>query len=301
MHFEDILQSAKLPLVPVAECAKKYEDEEFIISDNFVCAYQSGTDACGGDSGGPLTGTNNGVRKIIGVIVTGPACGSSSELPGVYINLSRYGTWIQLKILEAGKNPTKCASNKFYCPAADTCISKTWVCDGDKDCGSTAEDEQNCEICQKGKYRCPGSNKCISASNWCNGVSDCPSGEDESDCSACPNNGYRCNRDKRCVERWAKCNWHADCDGGDDEAGCSPKPLFTCAGGKKIPENWKCDTVRDCPGGEDESSLNCPYKCNKACRPYNNNAFNEDVTQCCKSHGFVRGHCNRGDIAECLG
>lgn len=104
-RFLDILQKAKLPIVPIAECAKRWRTEEEIqLSDNFLCAYKETTQFCTGDSGGAITAKNDTVRQVIGLIAYGPDCEGSDTrpLPGIYINVSRYGSWIMQKIQEIG-------------------------------------------------------------------------------------------------------------------------------------------------------------------------------------------------------
>jgi len=59
-HYQDILQSAKLPIVSVANCTKLWRGD-LKVKDTFICAYKAGTDTCYGN----YTST-----KILRVIMT---------------------------------------------------------------------------------------------------------------------------------------------------------------------------------------------------------------------------------------
>ena len=51
-----------------AECPAKMKGK---ITDDMLCAYKSGTSACNGDSGGPLTVEEDGKHTLVGVVSWG--------------------------------------------------------------------------------------------------------------------------------------------------------------------------------------------------------------------------------------
>lgn len=67
---------------------------------NFNAAFQicagvpgGGTDACLGDSGGPLTSVVNGEVRLVGVVSAGTGC-ALANFPGIYTRVSTYASWI---------------------------------------------------------------------------------------------------------------------------------------------------------------------------------------------------------------
>ena len=68
---------------------------EHRITENMLCAQEAGTDACNGDSGGPLAVEGeDGSYFQIGVISWGWGC-AIPGLPGVYANLAANLPWLK--------------------------------------------------------------------------------------------------------------------------------------------------------------------------------------------------------------
>ncbi|XP_053677178.1 trypsin-7-like [Anopheles nili] len=78
------LMAVDLPLISQDGCRSFWGAAS--LTDNMICASESGRDACNGDSGGPLT--NNG--RQIGIVSWGsPLC--QGNLPGVYARVAAPG------------------------------------------------------------------------------------------------------------------------------------------------------------------------------------------------------------------
>ncbi|KAL1138562.1 hypothetical protein AAG570_008625 [Ranatra chinensis] len=94
----DILHEAEVPIVPTKLCREVYE--EYQITSNMICAgYRHGrSDACSGDSGGPLLCKNaNGQWTVFGITSFGEGCGKRGKY-GIYAKLSNYVRWIRRTI-----------------------------------------------------------------------------------------------------------------------------------------------------------------------------------------------------------
>ena len=69
------------------------------VTENMVCAGDNKKDACRGDSGGPLTCSDeNGESYLCGVVSSGGSCDLKHLIysnPGVYVDVRRYHRWIQ--------------------------------------------------------------------------------------------------------------------------------------------------------------------------------------------------------------
>jgi secreted trypsin-like serine protease len=87
--FPPQLQSAKVQLIGLAQCSEDYEEEGLgPFGEDFICALGSTppiTDACFGDSGGPLfTGAaGDPADRLLGLVNFGTGC-AQPEFPGVY-------------------------------------------------------------------------------------------------------------------------------------------------------------------------------------------------------------------------
>merc|ERR1712088_1024672 len=83
------LQEVDVTVTTNAVCNQAYGS----ITDNMVCAADSGKDSCQGDSGGPLIAPENGRQALIGVVSWGRGC-AFDGWPGVYARVTEKMDWI---------------------------------------------------------------------------------------------------------------------------------------------------------------------------------------------------------------
>jgi len=88
------LGEVNVPVYDLEQCKADYPDQE--VYDTNICAgyRQGGSDACTGDSGGPLFREVNGSPVVVGVVSWGDGCGRPGK-PGVYISVDAYSDWIR--------------------------------------------------------------------------------------------------------------------------------------------------------------------------------------------------------------
>ena len=138
--------------------------------------------------------------------------------------LTNYEPCDNTERLEQSRYCHKCPcinGTEFTCYKSENrCISKSWICDGNKDCRN-GEDELNC--CKSNQFTCQDGFKCIEKSQLCDEKKDCDGGEDERGC-------------------------------------CESKGKFTCNNYKCISKSWICDGYNDCGGGEDELPFYCSHR-----------------------------------------
>jgi len=77
-----------------------------LISEDMLCAGETGKDSCQGDSGGPFTVKEGDRHYLAGVVSWGFGCGGG--LPGVYSEVAKNRNWIDGKISANG--------GASYCP-----------------------------------------------------------------------------------------------------------------------------------------------------------------------------------------
>jgi len=101
----DVLLEVKVPVVTNAQC-KTTMTEITEITDDMICAGGfAGEDACGGDSGGPLTYKSRSQHVLIGATSWGDGCAAEGKY-GVYARISYFREWIEGKM----SSPTYCGS-----------------------------------------------------------------------------------------------------------------------------------------------------------------------------------------------
>ena len=74
------------------------------ISDNMLCARDSGEDSCQGDSGGPLVLKGSDEHVQIGVVSWGVGC-AHENFPGVYARVSSAYQWIRETVCRRSSFP----------------------------------------------------------------------------------------------------------------------------------------------------------------------------------------------------
>ncbi|XP_068221683.1 clotting factor G beta subunit-like [Palaemon carinicauda] len=93
----DVLMEADVPIVPLAPCSEVYRARTLgtVVDKTNICAVQGTTDACSGDSGGPLSYSNPSNERyyVIGIVSHGVGC-ATSEFPGVYTRVGAFMDWI---------------------------------------------------------------------------------------------------------------------------------------------------------------------------------------------------------------
>lgn len=94
-EVSNVLQEVELPILTTAEC-QQYDIVAGSITENMLCTYSLGLDACKGDSGGPLHWGKDGRQYLIGLVSFGQGC-ADKDSPGVYTKVTNYLQWIQKK------------------------------------------------------------------------------------------------------------------------------------------------------------------------------------------------------------
>ncbi|KAK2703249.1 hypothetical protein QYM36_018237 [Artemia franciscana] len=95
-----VLQQANLIVTPHNECIQSYKSIKLLINNDQICANNPGKDACGGDSGGPLTFFYPESRRhyLVGIVSFGYKC-ADERFPGVYARTTSYMNWITEKVM----------------------------------------------------------------------------------------------------------------------------------------------------------------------------------------------------------
>jgi hypothetical protein len=91
------VREAEVPVVSEGECVRQINavtEKIFIMPASSFCAGgEAGNDACQGDGGGPLVCEDEGYYELTGLVSWGFGCGRA-EVPGVYVRVSSFISWI---------------------------------------------------------------------------------------------------------------------------------------------------------------------------------------------------------------
>ncbi|XP_045212894.2 plasminogen-like [Mercenaria mercenaria] len=98
-----VLNQVMLPIVNDYFCGRAdWYGQSFIRGVTFCAGYAGGgRDACTGDSGGPFNCKKDGKWYVQGVTSWGYDC-AQPKWPGIYTDVSKYGTWIRETMLNSG-------------------------------------------------------------------------------------------------------------------------------------------------------------------------------------------------------
>ncbi|XP_016375775.1 low-density lipoprotein receptor-related protein 1B-like [Sinocyclocheilus rhinocerous] len=83
------------------------------------------------------------------------------------------------------QEPILCDVGEFLCGDQLTCVSESWLCDGEPDCPDGSDEVlDKCKVevivrCPLNHIQCIGTRKCIHFNKLCNGAKDCEDGFDE--------------------------------------------------------------------------------------------------------------------------
>lgn len=98
-----ILLKVDLQLMDLEFCKKQTNYGPERISDEVICAARKGQSVCRGDSGGPLTLTNE--HRLVGVVSWGKKDCNGDGQPGVFTSVLAYSDWIKRAMaLDPGQN-----------------------------------------------------------------------------------------------------------------------------------------------------------------------------------------------------
>ncbi|XP_046453324.1 trypsin-1-like [Daphnia pulex] len=97
--YPQLLLSTKVALVKLNQCRRALKEIGRFITDQSICAGGSTSDACAGDSGGPLMASVNSTGSRvrfdqIGIVSWGIGCGQDG-IPGIYASVKYHLPWIQ--------------------------------------------------------------------------------------------------------------------------------------------------------------------------------------------------------------
>ena len=109
------LQHVDVPFVPDNVCWNKFKNSGLKYhQDSMICAAGDGTDACAGDSGGPLLDKQNNI--VTGIVSWGVEC-AHPNYPGVYTRVSSVAPWLK-QIVCAPNSHQNMNDLPSWCPNA---------------------------------------------------------------------------------------------------------------------------------------------------------------------------------------
>ncbi|CAK9809320.1 Phenoloxidase-activating factor 2 (Fragment) [Anthophora quadrimaculata] len=105
--YQSIMKEVDVPIINQSTCQNSLRQtrlgQNFMLNKNtFICAGgEQGKDACTGDGGSPLVCQNgNGQWEVVGMVAWGIGC-ATSNVPGIYVNVYNYISWITQQISQS--------------------------------------------------------------------------------------------------------------------------------------------------------------------------------------------------------
>lgn len=101
--YQAIQKEVDVPVLANAQCETQLRatrlGASFVFDTlSFMCAGgEANKDACTGDGGSPLVCLSNNRWYVAGLVAWGIGCGQSN-VPGVYVNVANYISWIQTTV-----------------------------------------------------------------------------------------------------------------------------------------------------------------------------------------------------------
>ncbi|XP_053687664.1 brachyurin-like [Sabethes cyaneus] len=90
-----VIRFASNPILTEADCLQRWGNNGNLIQPQNIClSGEGGRSACNGDSGGPLTITEDGDTLQVGIVSFGSAAGCSIGMPSVYARVTHFRQWI---------------------------------------------------------------------------------------------------------------------------------------------------------------------------------------------------------------
>ncbi|XP_046431660.1 phenoloxidase-activating factor 2 isoform X1 [Neodiprion fabricii] len=101
--YQSIMKEVDVPILDQGNCENRLRGTRLgqffnLSRDSFMCAGgEANKDACTGDGGSPLVCQIQGQWQLVGLVAWGIGC-AMSGVPGVYVNVPNYLTWIMQQI-----------------------------------------------------------------------------------------------------------------------------------------------------------------------------------------------------------
>jgi len=102
------------------------EDYHDQITENMMCARDTGEDSCQGDSGGPLVLRQSSGDVQVGVVSWGVSC-AHEDFPGVYARVSAQYEWIRNHVCDGSSDPPASFDCKSLQKAEDLGVGGGWT------------------------------------------------------------------------------------------------------------------------------------------------------------------------------
>ncbi|XP_035230569.1 uncharacterized protein LOC118202495 [Stegodyphus dumicola] len=105
-EYQSVLKEVDIPILSHRDCEHRLKQtrlgRSYNLHPGFLCGGgEPGKDACTGDGGSPLVCEHGGTWKVAGLVSWGIGCGQPG-VPGIYVNMAKYRSWIDTVIHRFG-------------------------------------------------------------------------------------------------------------------------------------------------------------------------------------------------------